>query len=241
MSSPRLDHYKMLWFFQFHRFEGDNYRKMRDYFAEELIREFETFQELQGRKVLDVGGATGEFCKILHEKRGCHSVNLDPFPENAIWPQSVKAWAHAMPFPDESFEALVCRGVIEHIRYDQQLPGLQEMYRVAQPGARCYMMTQPWWNPHAGHHLKPFHIFPFSWAKRLRKLIGESVPIHGKSYADELLFGRSFRGWERLFQQSGFQVEARLDTHFKCHFLTRIPILREFLVPSVVWILKKTV
>jgi len=234
-----LDHYKMLWFFQFHRFEGDNYRKMRDYFAEVLIREFEEFVDIKGRRVLDVGGANGEFCKILQDKRGCDAVNLDPFPENIIWPATVKAWADAMPLPDCDFDALVCRGVIEHIDYEKQLPSLKEMFRVAKPGACCYMMTQPWWNPHAGHHLKPFHIFPFPIAKKLRKLIGQTVPIKGNSYADERLFGRSFSGWEKLFLASGFHVEKRLDTHFKLHFLTRIPLIREILVPSVVWILKK--
>jgi hypothetical protein len=72
-------------------------------------------------------------------------------------------------------------------------------------------------------------------------MIGERTPIRGNSYADELLFGRSFARWDRLFRKSGFRVEARLDTHFRLHFMTKIPIIREFLIPSVVWILKKQV
>ena len=33
-----------------------------------------------------------------------------------------------------------------------------------------YFVIPPWYNPHAGHGLKPFHIFPFAIAKFLRNL-----------------------------------------------------------------------
>jgi hypothetical protein len=49
-SSSLIDHYRKLWFFNFHRFEADNYRLMSEYFAELFIDEIEEFMPLSGRR-----------------------------------------------------------------------------------------------------------------------------------------------------------------------------------------------
>ena len=73
-----IDHYKKLWFYNLHRGENDNYRKMREYFAHVLITEIEEFMPLWDKRILDVGGAKGEFCKILNKKRRCGAAQAYP-------------------------------------------------------------------------------------------------------------------------------------------------------------------
>ncbi len=50
----------------------------REYLADVLILELEEFIDLKGKKVLDIGGERGEFCKILKDQRNCTAINLEP-------------------------------------------------------------------------------------------------------------------------------------------------------------------
>ena len=115
---------------------------------------------------------------------------------------------------------------------------MNEMYRVTKTGGICYIMIPPWYNPHAGHSLKPFHIFPFKLAKFLRQLFFRNK-INGNSFEEAGLYPITFKRMLKMISTSGFNVVATKDTHFRLHFLTRIPVIREIAVPSAVFILAK--
>ncbi len=59
--------------------------------------DIEEFMLLWNRKILDVSGARGEFCKVLSEKRKCDAINLDPYPGKYIWPKTKIGFADAIP------------------------------------------------------------------------------------------------------------------------------------------------
>jgi len=148
---------------------------MGEYFARVFITEIEEFMPLQGKKILDVGGATGVFCRILAQERDCEAVNLDPYPDKCnpgepVWPKTTVAFADDIPFNDKEFDLVVCRGVLEHVPTEKQQKSVDEMCRVAKFGGFCYILIPPWYNPHAGHELKPFHVLPFKLAKFLRQV-----------------------------------------------------------------------
>ncbi len=240
-----LDHYKKLWYFNFNRLKGDTYKEMREYFAGVFLAEIEEHMPVEGKRVLDVGGARGEFCRVLSEKRKCDAVNLDPSPYEygrysgeEIWRETVEGSAHDMPFEDGSFDLVLCRGVFEHIRSGWQQKALDEMYRVLKPGGLCYITVPPWYNPWAGHGLKPFHYFPFKVAKRLAEA-AYGKRIEATSWEEKKLFPVTFRGMRKMISNSGFKTVDTIDTHFRMHFLTKIPILREVAVPAVAFILRK--
>ena len=69
------------------------------------------------------------------------------------------AEAHNMPFETDSFDLVLFRGVMEHIEPKKQQISLKEIYRVMKKDGLGYLVIPPWFNPHAGHGLKPFHIF----------------------------------------------------------------------------------
>lgn len=238
MLRSLIQHYRRLWFFNFRRFDGDNYRRMREYFASVLIDEVESFMPLAGKQVLDVGGAQGEFCRVLSDERGCHAVNLDPAPHGSSWPDTLVGCADEMPFAAGRFDLVICRGVLEHVPTLRQQRSVDEMYRVTKPGGLCYVMIPPWFNPHAGHQLKPFHVLPFRAAKRFRQWVFRT-PIEAASLEELGLYPITVRRMLRLIRASGFRCLAVRDTHLRLHLLARLPVLRELLVPAVSFVLTK--
>ena len=233
-----IDHYRKLVFFNFNRFKGNNYQAMREYLAGIAIMDIEKFILLNKKKILDVGGARGEFCKIFSEKRKCKAINIDPYPGDYIWPNTKVGFADEMPFNDNAFDLTLCRGVLEHIPNEKQQKSVNEIYRVTKAGGIGYIIIPPWYNPHAGHYLKPFHLLPFKIAKFLRQLIFRNK-ISANSYAEAGLYPITFRKMSNMISKSGFKLIATKDTHFRLHFLTKIPLIREILVPAVTFIVKK--
>jgi SAM-dependent methyltransferase len=242
MQRPKinlLNHYRMLWFLNFNRFKGNNMQVMREYFAGVFLNEIEEFTSLQGKSFLDVGGARGEYCQLMHEWRDCDAVNLEPKRRDWLWSKSVYGLADHLPFPDNYFEVVICRGVLEHVPTPVQQDAVNEMLRVLKPDGLAYILIPPWYSPHAGHSLKPFHVFPFPVAKFLRQLFfRKKLPFH--SFADAGLYPITFHHMVEMIDTAGFRPVATRDTHFRLHFMTRIPLLREILVPSAAFILTKS-
>lgn len=89
-------------------------------------------------RVLDVGGGTGALARRLNESVSAQVTVLDPTPEMlryipADGPiKGVVGTAEAIPFPDDSFDALIVTDAFHHFR-DQ--PGaVREFRRVVRPG-----------------------------------------------------------------------------------------------------------
>lgn len=225
--------------------KGDNYKLKREYFAQLIISEVEEFTPLREKKVLDVGGARGEFCRTLSEERGCEAVNLEPDPyrygpyeSGFLWDKTVKGYADNMDFNDDEFDVVTCWGTFEHIPSDRQQKSLDEIYRVTKKGGLCYISIEPWYCLFAGHGLKPFHYFPFKMAKFLaEKTYGKK--IDAGSWAEKGLFPVTFGKMSRMIDSSGFKVVGTRSTHFRMHILTRVPFIREISVP-VTFILTKS-
>jgi len=92
-------------------------------------------------------------------------ANLDlAAPELAPGPDWVSFGdAHALPFPDKYFGAVIASHVLEHVDHPHAV--LAELHRVAD---EVYVITPPWWTPHAWLH--PGH----QW---LRRPDGHFVPL----------------------------------------------------------------
>ena len=232
-------------YFNFNRLKGDIYKEMREYLAQVFIADIGKFMSLDGKRVLDVGGARGEFCKAICEKSSCKAVNLDPAPfeygkysGDFLWPDTAIGSADKMPFEDDEFDLVMCLGAFEHMPSDKQQDSLNEMFRVTKPGGICYITIPPWYNPMAGHGLKPFHYFPFKIAKRLSE-ITYGKKIDASSWAEKKLFPVTFRKMSRMISASGFSMIDTQDRHLRLHFLTKIPLVREVAVPAVAFILQK--
>lgn len=211
---------------------------MREYFANILISDIEEYRSLKNKLVLDVGGAKGEFCRVLKEERNCNAINLDPEINSSFHEKNLVSIAESMPFKDEAFDVVICRGVMEHIYPEKQQKSLDEIYRVTKDNGLCYIMIPPWYGFHAGHQFKPFHIFGFKIAKFLSKIFSKKY-IEGRSFKDNNIFPITFKKFINMARKSNFFILAVKDFHFRLHFIAKIPILREIFIPSAAFFLIK--
>jgi len=232
-------HYSMLIKYAMRGNRG--FYEAREYLADTLIAELEEFINLRGKKVLDIGGERGEFCKILAQKRGGKAINLEPGRAAAgdfLW-KTVKGSADKLPFKNGVFDLVLLRGVLQHIPTNLKLKSLCEMNRVLKKEGIAYIMIPPWYSPLSGQELKPFQIFGFSLTKHFSNTI-MSRKISAKNLAELGLWPMTVRSTSKYIKKAGFYVLKTTDILGRMHFLTKIPITRE-LLPSVGFILKKRV
>lgn len=91
-----------------------------------------------GGRVLDVGGGAGQLAVLLARELPASVTVLDPTPEmidhvpDTLGVSTVTGTAEAMPFPDDSFDAIVVSDAFHHFR-DQE-GAVREFVRVTRPG-----------------------------------------------------------------------------------------------------------
>ena len=119
------------------------YRNMQgpwDTFHKEKLTKIFT----EKKKVLDIGGGL----RIDPHKNNRKKQNdwLDEYKGNVEYivmdkvpdyHPDIVGDIHALPFPDNSIDAIVCIAVLEHVEEPQK--AVREIYRVLKPGGYCYL------------------------------------------------------------------------------------------------------
>lgn len=220
---------------------NEGYYESRDYLAEVLIEELEEFIDLKRKKVLDIGGEKGDFCKVLALRKQCLALNLEPAKlpvGDFVW-ETVFGSADHLPFQDGSYDLVLLRGVIQHIPTRNKFKVFQEMRRVLKTKGLAYLMIPPWFNPLSGQDIKPFHYLPLPIARHLRNSVFNSQ-ISAQNLGELGLWPMTYRSTLKLIKRSNFKVLKSIDIIFRLHFLTHVPLLSEILLPSVGFILQKS-
>ncbi len=116
--------------------------ELEDLFKGSIDRFCEIAVRLNGAKrVLDVGAGQGLLLSFLTELgHECHALDVvhqpsaypDTYGKGIIF-HACNVEADAIPYPDESFDAVVCCQVLEHFSHSH-LPAVREMRRVLRPG-----------------------------------------------------------------------------------------------------------
>jgi SAM-dependent methyltransferase len=88
--------------------------------------------EASSKKTLDVGSRRGR-----HSKYFSNVVSIDI---NANNDPDLVADAHALPFADNTFEVVLCREVLEHVRHPETV--VRELHRVLVPGGTLLLTTR---------------------------------------------------------------------------------------------------
>ncbi len=101
-----------------------------------------------GRRILDVASGVGQDAIALAAD-GAHVIGAEPsarmiglarMQEDASQgplPGWVRGWSDALPFADDSFDAALCKGAIDH--FDRPELAISEMARVVRPGGRVVL------------------------------------------------------------------------------------------------------
>ncbi|MCU1693154.1 MAG: SAM-dependent methyltransferase [Frankiales bacterium] len=127
-----------------------------------LTVDFDQFPVGPGDRVLDMGCGGGRHAFALY-RRGAHVTALDmdaaelkdvaamftameqegEAPEGAT-AAAVRGTAYGLPFPDATFDRVVCSEVLEHLHEDSR--AMRELTRVLKPGG-LMAVTVPRWGP----------------------------------------------------------------------------------------------
>lgn len=124
-------------------------------------------------KLLDIGCGNSPFRHLLDpaisEYQGIDVQVASSFGYRN--PDTIYYDGKVIPFPDESFDALLCTEVLEHVADPTEL--LREMRRVLKPGG-FGIITIPW---SARFHYKPFdyHRYTPSMLERLFELFNQQI------------------------------------------------------------------
>jgi SAM-dependent methyltransferase len=101
-----------------------------------------------GRRLLDVASGFGQDAVAL-ARCGADVVALEPSARMTNWarlvgerepgplPRWVRGWSDALPFASERFDAVICKGAIDH--FDRPEQAIAEMARVTRPGGRVVL------------------------------------------------------------------------------------------------------
>jgi ubiquinone/menaquinone biosynthesis C-methylase UbiE len=184
--------------------------------AKDLIRK----AELQpGEHVLDVACGTGIIARLALQQVGeTGSVTgLDINPGMLAVARSVtqnssiewhEASAEDMPFPDDSFDVVICQLGIQFM--EDRSAALQEMYRVLMPGGRMFLNVP-------GPAGEPFVIFA--------EEMGKNISPEAKKFANHVFVLNDTGEIRQLINGAGF---SEVDVQAKKKNIS-LPAPRDFL------------
>jgi SAM-dependent methyltransferase len=194
-----------------------------------------------GQTLLDVGGGPGYFAAAFGAA-GLEYLGVEPDPrEMHAGPAGeggsgsfVRASGTALPFADDSVDVCLSSNVAEHVPDPWRLG--REMLRVTRPGGLVVLSYTVWLGPFGGHEMGFTHYLGGARAAerytrkhghRPKNDYGSSLfPV---SAADGLEWARS----------TGALVAAFPRYHPRwAWWVTRVPVLREFLVSNLVLVLR---
>jgi SAM-dependent methyltransferase len=194
-----------------------------------------------GRTLLDVGGGPGYFATAFTEA-GLSYVGVEPDPKEmhagpAGEPGAgtfVRASGTALPFGDDSVDICLSSNVAEHVAQPWRLGS--EMLRVTRPGGLVVLSYTVWLGPFGGHETGLAHYLGGARAaERYTRRHGHRP----KNDYGSSLFAVSAAAGLDWAASTGAMVTAFPRYHPRwAWWMTRVPVLREFLVSNLVLVLQ---
>ena len=182
----------------------------------ETVRGFiETFG-LRDKRVLEVGAGSGLLQDSVADYTG---LDISTTARRFFHKPFVEASATDMPFPDNSFDALLSIWVLEHIPNPEK--ALLEMRRVVKPSG--YLFLQPTFDVERyaaqGYRARPYAAFDWKG-----KLVKATVPI-----SQSAIFHYLQHHQIRLFRSLGARLRPGPS---RLHFIRLTPNYDQYWVPD---------
>jgi SAM-dependent methyltransferase len=193
-----------------------------------------------GRTVLDVGGGPGYFAAAFAGV-GLQYIGVEPDPtEMHAGPAVtdgqttyVRASGMALPFADASVDICLSSNVAEHVPQPWRLG--REMLRVTRPGGLAVLSYTVWLGPFGGHEMGLSH---YLGGARAAERYARKHGHRPKNDYGSSLFAVSVSDGLDWAASSGALVAAFPRYHPRwAWWMTRVPMLREFLVSNLVLVL----
>ncbi|HJO23311.1 MAG: methyltransferase domain-containing protein [Myxococcota bacterium] len=193
-----------------------------------------------GRRILDVAAGLGQDAAQLASD-GASCIGLEPSqrmsqlarlanaPGHGLGPTFVRGWGDALPFASDSFDAVLCKGSLDH--FDRPRAALAEMARVARPEGRVVVaianfesvacrVSRTWDGFREGwlgrelprgrrHYDVPHDHFTRYQLGLMREQLGEVVEV---DCVEGISLAWGLPGWSRVVERlPGFAADAALQ------------------------------
>ncbi|MGH8476453.1 MAG: class I SAM-dependent methyltransferase [Methylococcales bacterium] len=168
----------------------------------ELIRFLdENFKRGSQGTLLDAGAGTRPYVPVYRNYFSeTYSIDTPCSPHDIASVDAIASAQH-LPFPDATFDCVICTEVLEHI--PDPVQALREFRRVLKTGGRLFVTT-PFFNPlhEVPHDYYRYTPFALSYMAEQASLSLESLVEKGGIIAFTLLFVQYpwVRFWQRLSQ-----------------------------------------
>lgn len=203
------------------------YRLLAAEAADDLERRY---GPLAGTKVIDLGCGPGFYTEALRAK-GVDVVPVDndlgememvgSAPEGALM-----ADAGSLPLEDASVDGAFCSNLLEHTPDTGAV--IREIERVLKPGGWGYVSWTNWYSPWGGHDMTPYQYLGPTLGPRLYER--RHGPPRKNPYGDGLWAVHVGPTIRLVENRPGLRIE-RIEPRYwpRLRFITRVPVLREFL------------
>lgn len=129
-----------------------------DYFHRDVEKEVKRFAESlpEGSLVLDAGAGEGKYREYF---KHCKVIGVDNCVGDSSWDYSsldVVGDLHSLPFKDNSFDAILCVVVFEHLK--NPFKAMKELSRVLKKGGAIFAVFPFIWEIHQ----RPYDFFRYS-------------------------------------------------------------------------------
>jgi SAM-dependent methyltransferase len=195
-----------------------------------------------GRRVLDVGGGPGYFARAFSDA-GLDYIGVEPDPAEIHSAEPVlareagtfvRASGMALPFADNSVDICLSSNVAEHVPRPWELGG--EMLRVTRPGGLAVLSYTVWLGPFGGHEMGLTHYL--GGARAAARYARKHGHPAKNNYGSSLFAVSAAEGLDWA-ASTGALIAAFPRYHPKWAWrLTKMPVVREFLVSNLVLVLQ---
>ena len=208
--------------------------------AADSVAQLQSYVDLQGATVVDVGGGPGYFAAAFRDAGATYvSIEADLGELSAKsepGPGSVLGSALALPLRDGSVDVCYSSNVLEHVADPERM--LAEMVRVTRAGGTVFCSYTLWLSFWGGHETAPWHYLGgHRAARRYTRTHGHPPKnVYGTSLF-AVSAGRVLR-WAR--QRRDVEVVAALPRYHPrwAWWVVRIPGVREFATWNVALVLR---
>ncbi len=211
-------------------------------YADEMAYPFDHYfgheLKLTGQRIFDLGCYCGGRAVAWGERYGlAHVAGIDIHPAMAEAGNRFAAmrgvsadfrvgFGEAIPYPDQSFDAVLTFDVLEHVRDLSRV--LNECYRILKPGGKMYLVFPQFMHP-VEHHLSNVTAMPcvhyLFETRRLLRVYNDIIRERGSEAAwyarrsaepehwekCNTINGTSIARFDSTVEESGFQTLERVD------------------------------
>jgi 2-polyprenyl-3-methyl-5-hydroxy-6-metoxy-1,4-benzoquinol methylase len=156
------------------------------------------------------------------------------------------------------YDLIIMRDVIEHIHDQNRF--MNYVKKFLKPDGKIFLAFPPWYNPFGGHQqicesrllsmLPYYHILPATLYKRILKLFGETEnKIEG--LLEIKTTGITIERFEKIVKNNGYSINSKRDYFINPNYeikfglkprkgipiISSIPVLRNFIITSVYYLI----